>query len=122
MEQWEIDFSWLKVQHFIKDKLGASSLPKLESVLFIIGLQETGVFKREYSKEEKIGITNAGTMAVLSQNEYFRKTGTDLEGWPVWEMVKPYEPENELFRQNELKVMIIRYFEDRYGIADYEQS
>lgn len=122
MEQWEIDFSWLKVQHFIKDKLGASSLPKLESVLFIIGLQETGVYKREYSKEEKIGITNAGTMAVLSQNEYFRKTGTDLEGWPVWEMVKPYEPENELFRQNELKVMIIRYFEDRYGIADYEQS
>lgn len=121
MEQWEIDFNWLKLQHFVKHKLAAPSLPKLESVLFIIGIQETGVFKKEYTKEEKLGITTAGTMVVLSQNEYFRRTGTEDDGWPSWESLKPYEPENDLTRQNELKMLIYRYFDVRYDIADYEQ-
>ena len=119
MQQWEIDFNWLKVQHFVKDKLGASTMPKLESVLFVIGIQETGVFKKEYSKEEKLGITTAGKMAVLSHNDYFRRSGTDDDGWPLWEAVKPYEPENELARLNELKILIARYFDSRYDLTDH---
>ena len=122
MEQWEIDFHWLKIQHLIKDKFKTPDLPKLDTVLFIIGLQEIGVFKKNYSHEQKLDITTVGTMTVLSTRGYFRQNGVDDDGWPLWEVLKPYEPENDTIRSNELKILISEYFEQRYDIGEYEQE
>lgn len=122
MEQWEIDFNWLKIQHFIKDRFATPDLPKLDTVLFIIGLQEIGVFKKNYSHEQKLDITTVGTMTVLSSRGYFRQNGFDEDGWPVWEELKPYKPENDTIRNNELKILISLYFEQRYDIGEYEQE
>jgi hypothetical protein len=122
MEQWEIDFNWLKIQHFVKDKFKTNQLPNLDTVLFIIGLQEIGFFKKSYSQEQKLDITTIGTMTVLSSKGFFRQKGVDTEGWPVWEQINAYEPENDTIKQNELKVLISDYFEKRYDIINYEQG
>ncbi|MGE5357006.1 MAG: hypothetical protein ACM3PT_12280 [Deltaproteobacteria bacterium] len=121
-QQWEIDFNWLKVQHFVKDNFRTNDLPKLDTVLFIIGLQELGLNKQKYSHEQKLDITAIGMMTILSSLDYFRKTGTDEDGWPVWTELKPYRPENDTVRQNELKALIAEYFEKKYDIRDYEQK
>lgn len=122
MEQWEIDFNWLKIQHFVKDKFKTPDLPKPDAVLFVIGLQELSIFKESYSHEQKLDITTLGTMTVLSSRGYFRQNGFDDDGWPMWENLIPYEPENDTIRQNELKIQICQYFEQRYDIGDYEQE
>ena len=42
MEDWQIDFEWLKVRHYIKDALKHEKLPDFQAVLFLIGVQELG--------------------------------------------------------------------------------
>ncbi|MEZ4907871.1 MAG: hypothetical protein R2771_09610 [Saprospiraceae bacterium] len=122
MEQWEIDFNWLKIQHFIKDNFKTNSLPKLDTVLFIVGLQELGQLKENFTHEEKLGIATLGTMTVLSLNGYFKTIGMDEDGWPEWEEIKPYEPLDDTSRTNELKELIIKYFETNYELENYEQE
>ena len=122
MEQWEIEFNWLKIQHFVKDNFKINSLPKLDTILFIVGLQELGQIKENFTHEEKLGITTLGTMEVLSREGYFVKSGTDEDGWPIWQEVKPYDPEDDIMRQNQLKNLVIEYFEDKYDISNYEQK
>ena len=41
-EKWELDFEWLRVRHFIKEKFKKSELPDLNTTLMLIGIQELG--------------------------------------------------------------------------------
>jgi len=118
MEQWELDFNWLKVQHFIKSKFGIQVSPNLDTVLFLIGIQELGKINEEYSKEDKLGITTLGMCVVLSQDGYFVHDGTDALGWPIWKELKPFSPLNETEGQNVLKNLVLQYFEENYDLED----
>ena len=54
MEYWERDFEWLKVRHIVKDAMKKDALPDLQTVLFLIGVQELGrIPKTKFTKEEK---------------------------------------------------------------------
>ena len=51
MEFWERDFEWLKVRHIVKDAMKKDSLPDLQTVLFLIGVQELGrIPKTKFTK------------------------------------------------------------------------
>ena len=54
MEEWELEFEWLCIRHFVKDKFEKSELPDLNIVLLLIGIQELGLVKQgRLTKEEK---------------------------------------------------------------------
>ena len=42
MENWELDFEWQHIRHFLKERFKKESLPDLNGVLFLIGIQELG--------------------------------------------------------------------------------
>jgi hypothetical protein len=111
MENWEIDFYWLRVRHFIRDGFQTNSLPDLEAILFLIGVQELGLVQTHFTKEEKIQLIHIGTARLLSSEGYFRQTGKDGNGWPVWEPVKTMDFD-EKTREELLKRRIIDYFGD----------
>lgn len=116
MEQWELDFNWLKVQHFIKDKFDIQVLPNLDTVLFLIGIQQLGKINDDYTKEDKLGITTLGACVVLSQEDYFIQEGLDETGWPIWKELKPFSPANEIEGQIKLKKLVLQYFETNYDL------
>ncbi len=122
MEQWEIDFNWLKIQHFVKDSFGQSALPNLETILFIIGYQELGMVKEEYSKKDKLEFVYLGVCKLLSLGGFMKFEGKDSEGWPIWKEINKFEPKNEQIRKNELKKYVIEYFENNYDIEHYTQK
>jgi len=122
METWEIDFNWLKVQHFIKDKFGMSNIPNLDTILFMIGIQKLGKIKEDYTKEDKLGITTLGMCVILSQDGYFVENGYDEDGWPQWIEEKPFEPKDEIAGQIELKQLVTLYFENNYDLKNYQQQ
>jgi hypothetical protein len=122
MEQWEIDFNWLKVQHFVKDTFLKQDLPKLDTILFMIGLQEFGEIHKDFTKEDKLAITTLGMCEVLSEEGYFEKKGIDADGWPNWIEIKPFKPQNDIEAQIELKRLTILYFENYYNLDDYIQQ
>jgi hypothetical protein len=48
---------------------------------------------------------------------YFRQTGTDAEGWPGFEVLKPFVFNDNAERENFMKEAIIRYLKED-GLID----
>lgn len=91
MEDWEIDFSWLALRHQVQDAMGRDSLPDLNAVLFLVGIQVLGKVKHSYTKEEKQDLMHIAICHLLSQEGYFEFVGLDADGWPHYEMVKAHD-------------------------------
>jgi hypothetical protein len=53
MEEWEINFEWLRIRNQIKDAFKKPELPDLNAVLLLVGIQILGRWQKTYTKEEK---------------------------------------------------------------------
>ena len=111
MQDWEIDFAWLRVRHFVKDSLRHDRLPDLQAVLMMIGLQELGIWRKVFSKEEKQDLMHVGTCEVLSAYGHYTFTHRDADGWPHYRSGRPVEVTGEAAQERLLKAAIINYFE-----------
>jgi hypothetical protein len=110
MEDWQIDFEWLKVRHFVKDSLNVENLPDLQTILFLIGVQELGFRQTEFSKEEKQDLMHIAVCSLLEDQGYFRFIGRDKDGWPHWEQTKSFSIKGAGPQEEILKLQIIKYF------------
>src|SRR5688572_6596501 len=84
MEDWQVDFEWLRVRHWVKDRFKKGDLPDLNAVLFLIGMQEVGRTQQKYTKEEKQDLMHVAICHLLSEEGYFEFLGMDEDGWPHW--------------------------------------
>jgi hypothetical protein len=112
METWQLDFEWLKVRHFIKETFKKETLPDLNAVLYLIGMQELGLPKTRFTKEEKQDLMHIAICRILSPDGYYAFEGLDHDGWPHYKVLKPIPvngvKEQELF----LKEKVVQYFKD----------
>ena len=124
MEAWELDFHWLRVRHFVKDSLGHERLPDLQAVLMLIGVQELGRWRKDFSKEEKQDLMHIGTCAVLSASGYYSFSHRDADGWPHYPAERPVEVSGHEAQEQLLKEHVIQYFAEweAYTTADLPQS
>jgi hypothetical protein len=112
MEDWQLDFEWLQTRHFVKDTLALDKLPDLEVVLMLIGVQEFGQIKEEWTKEEKRDLMHIATCRLLSYDGFYEFEGIDADGWPHWKMMGA-PPKQELKEQERyLKIKAIQYFKE----------
>jgi hypothetical protein len=110
MEQWEFDFEWLKVKHMIKDVLGNDELPNLNAILFMIGIQECGVLKDNFTKEEKQDLMHVAICSLLSLDGHFEFEGRDADGWPHYKQVTSIDIKGVRDQGRLLQEKIIQYF------------
>ena len=112
MEEWELDFAWLEVKHLVKDALGRESLPDLNAILFLIGIQELGRWKESFSKEEKQDLMHIAVCRLLSYEGYYEFVGRDADGWPHYNSVRLVDTKGVEEQEKLLKVNAIRYFRE----------
>ncbi len=112
MKEWELDFEWLKIRHFIKKRFGRDQLPDLNGVLFTIGIQELGRWQAEFTKEEKQDLMHIAVCRLLSYQGYYAFKGRDADGWPHWEVLKPVKSQGMENQEELLKINVIRYFKE----------
>ena len=112
MESWEFEFEWLRVRTFVKDAFQRDTLPDLNGMLFIIGMQELGRWKKSFSKEEKQDLMHIAVCRLLSYDGYYRFAGRDADGWPHYEMVMPVETKGVAAQEEYLKGKAIQYFRE----------
>lgn len=110
MEEWKRDFKWLQIQHYVKDSLGKESLPDLNAVLLLIGIQEYGRIPHEFSKEEKRDLMHIAACTLMEHDGYYEFIGRDEDGWPHFENVKPFTLKGVDTQSVYLKEKIIQYF------------
>ncbi len=112
MEDWQLDFEWLRVQHQVQEAMRRDTLPDLNTVLFLIGIQELGRWKRQFSKEEKQDLMHIAVCRLLAYDEFYEFVGRDADGWPHWRQTRemPTLPVNDQERM--LKRYAVRYFNE----------
>jgi hypothetical protein len=110
----EIERNWQKLLSFIDSAVGKK--PKdLNSVLFLIGVQELGHGAKNFEKEEKQDLMHIGICKILSYAGYYELDGIDQEGWPHWKLLKPL-PHFDLIEQEKLlKMQALEYFNQELG-------
>lgn len=112
MEDWELDFEWLRVQHIVKDAMRQEVIPDLNMVLFLIGIQELGRWKRNFTKEEKQDLMHIAVCRLLAEEGYFEFVGRDEEGWPHYRQAREMPKQDTREQEKVLKIAAVRYFKD----------
>lgn len=85
--------------------------PDLQSILFLIGVQELGRGPQKFSKDEKQDLMHIAVCRLLSTFGYYKLTGLDQDGWPHWELVKKLPPLTLREQDWLLKQAAVEYFD-----------
>lgn len=110
MEEWELDFEFLQVKHYVKDALKLEKLPDLQTILFLVGIQELGSGPRTFTKEEKQDLMHIAVCTLLEPDGYYEFEGRDGDGWPHWKTGVPFTQKGAKRQEEILKQKIIAYF------------
>jgi hypothetical protein len=111
----ELERNWQVLLNFIQDLIGKR--PKdLNAVLFLIGMQELGQSKRNFSKEEKQDLMHIAVCKVLSLSGYYELEGLDEQGWPHWKPLRKLPHFDLLDQEKLLKMCVLDYFEKELDI------
>jgi hypothetical protein len=117
----ELERTWSALLLGIESMVGKK--PKdLNSVLFLIGVQELGRGNRVFSKEEKQDLMHIGICKVLSYSEYYELEGQDKDGWPHWKLIKKLPHFDLLEQEKLLKMHVIEYFEKEFDWSKPEHN
>jgi hypothetical protein len=112
MEEWELDYQWLGIRHKVKEIFHRDSLPDLNGVLFMIGIQELGRWGENFSKEEKQDLMHIAACKLLSFDGYYQFEGRDADGWPHYKVMRPLTVTGVKEQAEFLKEKIIQYFRE----------
>jgi len=122
MEDWELDYEWLRVRHFLKKSMQRSNLPDLNGILFLIGIQELGRWKDEFTKEEKQDLMHIAVCQLLSADGFYEFEGRDADGWPHYKELRPVSITGVKGQGRLLKVKIIQYFRKMLAESQGEEE
>lgn len=113
MEEWKLDFEWLRVRHLVKDSMQKKELPDLQSILYLIGIQELGRWdgEKNFTKEEKQDLMHIAVCTLLEDEGYYIFEGRDQDGWPHWKESDSFTITGLAEQERFLKEKVIGYFQ-----------
>jgi hypothetical protein len=85
--------------------------PDMETILFLIGMQELGELKEKFTKEQKQDLMHIAVCSLLSPSGYYELEKADEDGWPHFKQLKPMPDMTAIEQENFLKDHILLYFE-----------
>ena len=101
---------WWKLEAKLTERFGKK--PDMETILFLIGIQEFGQLREKFTKEQKQDLMHIAVCSLLSQSGYYELQGKDQEGWPHFRQLKPMPEMDTIEQENFLKDHILLYFEN----------
>ena len=108
---------WMALTAKLSETFGEA--PDLQSIIFLIGVQEFGKGRKDFSKDEKQDLMHIATCKLLSQHGYYELEKTDDDGWPHYRRISQL-PKMPLKDQDLLlKQCIIEYFKSK-GIFEFQ--
>ncbi len=84
----------------------------MQSVLFLIGVQELGVGFRKFKKNEKMDLMHIAICRLLEPYGYYVYSGKDEDGWPHYDQLMKL-PELQPKEQEKLmRNAVLEYFKE----------
>src|ERR1044072_2494158 len=105
----DLQSRWWKLEEKLIERFGKK--PDMETILFLIGIQEFGDIKAKFSKEQKQDLMHVAICSLLSHSGYYELERADEDCWPHCRQLKTLPVHNLLEQENFLKDHILLYFE-----------
>ncbi len=106
----EINSRWEELLDRLAKLLGKRPAD-LNTVLFLVGVQELGQGAKNFTKEQKQDLLHIGICRVLSPSGYYQFDHMDADGWPHYKLLKKLPHADILSQELLLKSHILEYFE-----------
>jgi len=100
---------WWDLEAKMLERFGKK--PDMETILFLIGIQEFGDIKENFTKEQKQDLMHVAVCSLLSQSGFYELEAVDEDGWPHFKQLKPMPDMNMIDQENFLKDHVLLYFE-----------
>jgi hypothetical protein len=100
---------WWDLEAKMVERFGKK--PDMETILFLIGIQEFGDIKEKFTKEQKQDLMHVAVCSLLAQSGFYELEAVDEDGWPHFKQLKPMPELNMIDQENFLKDHILLYFE-----------
>ena len=82
----------------------------LDSIIFLIGVQELGQFDKRFNKQRKIELIHLAVCKLLSAYGYYEFNFVDEDGWPHYKLIKTLPNLKPGEQTILMKKAIINYF------------
>ena len=107
---YDEELRFQKVKTELEKKFGEGM--DVQSILFLIGVNELGMGYKEFSKQEKTDVLHVAICTLLEPYGYYKFEKHDDEGWPHFNLIKELPPLNDREQQHLIKEAMISYFEE----------
>lgn len=103
---------WQEVEQFFQDTFDTEKHPQIDTILFLIGVQELGSGKQDYTKDDKLNMLHIAVCRLLEPFGYYRFTHYDDDGYPHFDETEKLPDLKPNEQQLLMKKAVIQYFID----------
>lgn len=100
---------WWNLEAKLVERFGKK--PDMETILFLIGIQEYGNTNTKFTKEQKQDLMHIAVCTLLSKSGYYELEGIDDDGWPHFKQLRAMPAMGLTEQENFLKDHVLLYFE-----------
>lgn len=109
--QDDLQSRWWQLEGRLVERFGKK--PDMETILFLIGIQEFGDVRKKFTKEEKQDLMHIAVCSLFRQSGYYELEGLDKDGWPHFRQLKALPEMGLAEQENFLKDHILLYFDNK---------
>lgn len=106
----DLQSRWWELETRLMERFGKK--PDMETILFLIGVQEFGDIRKKFSKEQKQDLMHIAVCSLLRPSGYYELDGVDADGWPHFRQLKALPVMSMPDQENFLKDHILLYFDN----------
>jgi hypothetical protein len=104
----DLQARWWKLEEKLLERFGKK--PDMESILFLIGVQEVGGVGHSFTKEQKQDLMHVAVCTILIPGGFYELEGWDEDNWPHFKQTKELPPMEFMQQENFMKDHVLFYF------------
>lgn len=108
---------WEAVVKLLSQRFAEGDILDLDSIIYLIGIQELGQLGRTFKKDEKVNLMHIAICRLLEPFGYYQFDYEDPDGWPHYKVLEPLPPLKAGEQQILMKQAIVQYFIEKEVIA-----
>jgi len=101
---------WETLVELLSDKFSQGENLDLDSIIFLIGVQELGKLHHTFKKDEKLNLMHIAICRLLEPYGYYEFDFVDAEGWPHYNVKEELPPLKAGEQSVLMKEAIVNYF------------
>jgi len=106
----ELKKKWDNLKNKLSNDFSDDQIIDLDSIIFLIGLQELGQFQKKLNKQKKMEVLHVAVCKLLSDFGYYEFDFLDDDNWPHYKPIKELSSLKPGEQTILMKKAIINYF------------